>query len=97
MKNYKIVETPLKADQYLFDTETQNDSEWGEAHPYIIAKKGEMVNIFIDYYKDGRIYYTAFRKVDGVYYTYTHMKKNNELILNCGGLRASMELKQILG
>jgi hypothetical protein len=98
MKNLKVIATTLKKDQYLYNTEENNTCDWGEPHPHIIAKAGELINVLVKPYADGRVYYTAFKNIDGVYYAYTHMKDaTGKLILNCGGLRASAELKELLG
>ena len=81
----------------LSNTEAPSHFDYGNTD-YIVAEVGKEVNVLVKSYPDGRVYYTAFLKENGVYYAYTKMKdKNGKIIENCGGMRASYELKKILG
>ena len=61
----------------------------------VLVKEGEEVDMKVTHFPDGRIYYTIFKLVDGVYYCYTHMREaSGRIQQNCGGIRASYELAQ---
>ena len=98
MTHFKFVKTTLTKNLYLYNTEVRNNTDWGEPHPYVFAYAGEEIDVWVQYYSDGRIYYTAFRKDrEGNIYTYTHMKsREGKIILNCGGIQSSSEIKKYL-
>jgi len=106
-----IVETVLKANTYLNNTEAPSHPDYGIVD-YITAMAGETINVWVRPFSDGRVYYTAYRKcsrsfknivgyfthTEGVYYTCTHMKDAGGILTkNCGGHRASFELQELLG
>lgn len=105
------METVLKENTYLNNTEAPIDSDYGNMD-YITAMEGETVNVWVQPMIDGYrinnnkskyhhkryIYYTAYRKTEGVYYANTRMRDENGIVYkNCGGMYASQELKQLLG
>jgi len=91
----KITTTLLKERQYLYNTEAPTTFDYGN-QDFVILEAGETVNVLVDRFPDGRVYYTAFTVKKGTYYCYTHMKDaNGALILNCGGHRMSYELQQL--
>lgn len=85
----QIITKPL----YLRDTTYTGDIDW-EAELEIIS--GE-VNVLVNVFEDGRIYYTAFSFKDDKCWTRTDMRDSKgKLIPNCGGLRASQEVMEYL-
>lgn len=72
-----------KARIYLKDS----DAEWNDwgGYPCRVIEPGEEVQVCVESYPDGRVYYTAYLFEEGRLYTATNMRdENGKIIENCG-------------
>ena len=86
-----------KRKTWLQNSDAKWDDEYG--YPTIVVEVGDTVDVLINKYDDGRIYYTAYRLIDGKLYTATSMRdKDGEITENCGdGPISRNQVRKALG